>query len=390
MGIVTWEVGAGLPDRVRGGAVAVGNFDGVHRGHQALIAELRRAAASVGGPAVAVTFDPHPLALLDPGCLKPLLTTAARRAELLCDAGADHAVVVRTTPQLLYLEAEAFLNGVLGEVLAARAVVEGFNFRFGRDRAGTNEMLAAWGRSRDVSLTVVPPFALDGQVVSSSKVRTALERGEIDQATLLLGRPYELRGTVGTGARRGRTIGFPTANLVEPQTLVPGDGVYAVRALVAGDVWPAAANVGPNPTFGDAAKKVEIHLIGFAGDLYGASMAVDFVARLRDTRPFASQADLAAQLARDVDAARRLIGGGTAMNDELVVRVREVLAEDIGPALHLDGAAIEVVGVDDGVVQLRLGAVCASCPATLMTVVAGLEQELRQRIPEIAYVEALP
>lgn len=390
MAIVVWEVGTELPAMVRGGVVTVGNFDGVHRGHQTLIAELRRKADAVGGPAVAVTFDPHPLAVLAPERLKPLLTTAERRAELLCDAGADHVVVIPTTPELLQLQPRVFLDCVLGAALECRAVIEGYDFRFGRDRGGSNELLAKWGGSRGVSLTIVPPFSLGGQVVSSSKVRIALEKGDVDQATELLGRQYELRGTVGTGAMRGRTIGFPTANIVEPQTLVPGDGVYAVRARLAGGVWPAAANVGPNPTFGDDARKVEVHLIGFIGDLYGASLSIDFVERLRDTRPFPSPHELVGQLGRDVDAARRILQGAPTMHDDLPTRIREVLAEDIGPALQLDGAAIEVVGVEDGVVQLRLGAVCASCPATLMTVVSGIEQELRQRIPEIEYVEALP
>lgn len=311
MTIVAWTVGEELPGAVRGGVVTVGNFDGVHRGHNALIAALRRSADEVDGPAVAVTFDPHPLAVLAPDRLKPLLTTARRRAELLCDAGADHVVVVRTSAELLRLEPLAFLDGVLGGALVARAVIEGFNFRFGRDRAGTNETLAAWGRARGVTLTVVPPLEAGGQVVSSSKVRGALDCGDIEHATRLLGRDYELRGTVGTGARRGRTIGFPTANLINPETLVPGDGVYAARAHTAGGVWPAAVNVGPNPTFGDDARKVEVHLIGFNGGLYGTSLAVEFVARLRGTRPFPSAAELVEQLHRDVDEARQRLTRGS-------------------------------------------------------------------------------
>ncbi len=304
MAILEWTVGETLPAALRGGAVTVGNFDGVHRGHQALVATLRQLANTVRGPAVAVTFDPHPLAILAPERLKPLLTTARRRAELLCDAGAEHVVVVETTEELLGFESLAFLDGVLGELLNARAVVEGFNFRFGRDRSGTLETLADWGRLRGVSLTVVPPFEVSGQIVSSSIVRDALDGGDIDRATKFLGRHYELRGTVGVGMQRGRTLGFPTANLIEPQTLVPGDGVYAVRArTVVGD-WPAAANVGPNPTFGDDARKVEVHLIGFEGDLYATSLAIDFISRLRSTRPFASSAELVEQLHCDIDDAR--------------------------------------------------------------------------------------
>jgi riboflavin kinase/FMN adenylyltransferase len=295
------------PPACRGGAVSVGNFDGVHRGHAALVAELAARARQVGGPAVAVTFDPHPIALLAPERLQPLLTTPPDRAELLQAAGADHVLILRTTPELLHLEARAFVDRVLGERLAARALVEGFNFRFGRGRAGDNELLAEWCRGRGVSLAVVPPFALDGAVVSSSRVRAALEAGDVAAAARLLGRPYRLRGVVGEGAKRGRALGFPTANLQQPATLVPGNGVYAVRARPAGGgVWPGAANVGPNPTFGEQARKVEVHLIGYEGDLYGRPLAVDFVARLRDTRPFAGPADLVRQLRADVAAARRL------------------------------------------------------------------------------------
>jgi riboflavin kinase/FMN adenylyltransferase len=258
---------------------------------------------------VAVTFDPHPIALLAPERLRPLLTTPPDRAELLQQAGADHVLILRTTPNLLQLEARDFLDRVLGELLAARAVVEGFNFRFGRGRAGSTELLADWCRGRGLPLVVVPPFRLDGEVVSSSRVRAALEAGDVAAATRLLGRPYRLRGVVGEGARRGRALGFPTANLVRPATLVPGDGVYAVQVWPEdGAAWPGAANVGPNPTFGESARKVEAHLIGYEGSLYGRLLAVDFVARLRDTRPFAGPADLAAQLRVDVETARRLVG----------------------------------------------------------------------------------
>jgi riboflavin kinase/FMN adenylyltransferase len=296
------------PAVCRGGAVAAGNFDGVHRGHSALVARLRAMADEVGGPAVAVTFDPHPIALLAPEKLKPPLTTPADRADLLQTAGADHVVILRTTRELLGMEAGEFLNTILGERLAAKAVVEGFNFRFGRGRAGDLNLLGDWCRRRDVRFAVVARQAVDCAVVSSSRVRTTLEAGDVAAAARLLGRPYRLRGLVGTGAKRGRTLGFPTANLIEPATLVPGDGVYAVRALLHdGTTWPAAANVGPNPTFGEQARKLEAHLIGFEGDLYGQPIAVDFVARLRDTRLFAGAADLAAQLRTDVEQARRLV-----------------------------------------------------------------------------------
>jgi riboflavin kinase/FMN adenylyltransferase len=296
------------PPACRGGAVAVGNFDGVHLGHAALVARLRTTADRVGGPAVAVTFDPHPIALLAPERLLPLLTTPADRGDLLQRAGADHVVILRTTPELLRLEARELLDTVLADRLAAKAAVEGFNFRFGRGRAGDLELLRHWCRRRGIEFTVVGRQAVDCAVVSSSRVRTALEAGDVAAAARLLGRPYRLRGVIGTGAKRGRTLGFPTANLTEPATLVPGDGVYAVRTWLAdGSTWPGAANIGPNPTFGEQARKLEVHLIGFEGDLYGQPIAVDFIARLRDTRPFAGPAELSEQLRADVEQARRAI-----------------------------------------------------------------------------------
>ncbi len=299
-----------LDSACRGGAVTVGNFDGVHRGHQALVAELRRQADALGGPAVALTFDPHPLQLLRPRQFQPILTTVADRAELLHAYGADHVVIVHTTAAFLQLSAREFFDGVLRGRLDARTVVPGFNFGFGRNREGNVETLAGFCGEAGLGFVLVPPLELEGKPVSTSRVKGELQRGDARHAALLLGRPYRLRGTVGTGQRRGRTIGFPTANLEGVETLLPGEGVYAVGVRHGEAAWPGAANVGPNPTFGEQARKIEVHLIGFEGDLYGQALAVDFVERLRDTRPFASAAELVRQLKADVEEARRLAAPG--------------------------------------------------------------------------------
>ena len=302
---VDWRDAA--PDVCRGGAVAVGNFDGVHRGHAALVAELRRQADQTAVHAVVLTFDPHPRDLLRPELAAPPLTTVSDRSRLLQEAGADHVLVLRTTLDLLHLTAQAFFAQVLQERLAARAFVEGVNFGFGRDREGDIHTLAALCRSAGLPLTVVPPVVIDGGEASSSRVRNSLLKGDIEDAAKVLGRPYRLHGTTAEGSRRGRTLGFPTANLDPLQNLAPGNGVYAVRVFVGEAVWPGAANVGPNPTFGEDARKVEVHLIGFQGDLYGQALAVDFVRRLRDTRPFQGAADLMGQLRRDVEQARQVL-----------------------------------------------------------------------------------
>jgi riboflavin kinase/FMN adenylyltransferase len=291
-----------------GGAVSVGNFDGVHRGHVALLEELRRQAVAVGGPGVVLTFDPHPLQLLRPNGFPPPLTTMAERARLLRAHGADRVVVLRTTHDLLRLTAEEFFARVVRGHFDARAMVEGTNFGFGRGRGGNVETLAELCRRDGVSLVVVPPLNLDGQPVSSSRVRSALQGGAVRDAAECLGRPYRLTGTVGTGQRRGATLGFPTANLERMETLIPGNGVYAVRVFHEAATWPGAANVGPNPTFGEDARKVEVHLIGFQGDLYGRELSVDFLDRLRDTRPFGSVGELVAQLRADVERAKEIAG----------------------------------------------------------------------------------
>jgi riboflavin kinase/FMN adenylyltransferase len=296
------------PSACRSGGVSIGNFDGVHRGHAALVAELRRQARAVSGPAVALTFDPHPLQLLRPEQFQPQLAVLADRIECLHAAGVDHVVVLRTTSDLLRLRAADFFERIVREGLAARGVVEGDNFGFGRDREGDVAMLTALCQRHGVASAIVPPLLVGGIPVSSSRVRNCLTEGDVREAAVLLGRPYRLRGVVATGQRRGQTLGFPTANLEKVTTVVPGDGVYAVRVSVDGKFWAGAANVGPNPTFGEKARKIEAHLIDFHGDLYGQSLAVDFIERLRDTRPFAGVADLTRQLTEDVREARRIAG----------------------------------------------------------------------------------
>jgi riboflavin kinase/FMN adenylyltransferase len=294
------------PEGCSRGAVTVGNFDGVHRGHADLVAEVQRQARAVQGPAVAVTFDPHPLKLLRPEQFQPVLTTATDRAALLEACGADHVVLLQTTPALLHLTAGEFFHRVLQSGLGSRAIVEGRNFGFGRDREGDIDTLARLCGETGIHLEIVPPVLYQGKSVSSSRVRNALLEGAVRQATELLSRPYRVHGTVATGQRRGRTIGFPTANLEQIETLVPGDGVYAVRVKQGTKRWPGAANIGPNPTFGENVRKIEAHLIGFEGDIYGRPLALDFIARLRDLQKFAGPEALVRQLRQDVAEAKRL------------------------------------------------------------------------------------
>src|SRR5438034_2254121 len=259
MAIVRFDWKEMPPANCRGGVVSFGNFDGVHQGHGALFRELIRCARALQVPAVAVTFDPHPLQLLRPEQFQPVLTTVADRADLIQSLGVDHVLILQTTPELLQLTAEEFFEQVVRSRLQARVLVEGVNFGFGRQRQGNIETLRHLCNRSALELVVVPPFTTaEGTVVSSSRVRTALVQGDVRKAADLLDRPYRLRGMVGHGQKRGRTIGFPTANLEKIETLIPGDGVYAVRAWHRDTCWPGAANIGPNPTFAETTRKIEV------------------------------------------------------------------------------------------------------------------------------------
>ncbi len=291
-------------------AVAVGNFDGVHLGHAAIARRLRGAADRAGVPAVALTFDPHPAAIVRPGTAPLPLTTPARRAELLLALGLDAVLVQPAVPALMQLTAESFYQQILRGSLAALALVEGQDFRFGAGRAGDVALLARLAEADGASLEVVDPVLVDGEPVSSSRLRRLVAAGGVAAAADLGTAPLRATGRVVVGARRGTGLGFPTANLAEISTLLPAPGVYAARAAVAGEVgrrWrPAAVHLGPAPTFDSAAASVEVHLIGFAGDLYDHVLDVDFLDRLRDTQRFASPAELKTQLAADVARAAAL------------------------------------------------------------------------------------
>jgi riboflavin kinase/FMN adenylyltransferase len=382
------------PSNCQGGAVAFGNFDGVHRGHSTLLNELIQRARALSVPAVAVTFDPHPLQLLRPEQFQPVLTTVSDRAELIQSLGVNHVLILQTTPELLLLSAEEFFENVIRSRLSAHALVEGINFGFGRHRQGNIETLRLLCDQSGLELTVVPPFTTaEGTVVSSSRVRTALVHGEVRSAADLLGRPYQIRGIVGQGQKRGRTIGFPTANLEKIETLIPGEGVYAVRAWQSeGSGWPAAANIGPNPTFGESTKKVEVHLIGFQGELIGQTLAVDFIDRLRETRKFPTVDALVEQLKKDIESAQIILGDHPNENrDEtghnLIDRVTRFLADEIAPVLQMDGQDIQLLHIQNGVARVRIQGGCGGCPSSVMGIIMGLEQELRRKIPQIEYIE---
>lgn len=291
-----------VPSALTCGAVTIGNFDGVHRGHAQLIQRLRQMADQVGGPATVLTFDPHPVVLLRPEAAPPPLTWAERKADLLADLGVDAVVIQPTDLDLLQLSAREFFEQVVRQRLRAKAMVEGPNFRFGHQRAGDVRVLGELCAEAGIALEVVQPLTAGDVLISSSRVRDRIRQGDIDAAREMLTQPYRTRGMVVHGARRGGALGFPTANLEAVDTLIPGLGVYAGRAHSAGQAWPAAINIGPNPTFGEHSCKFEIHLVGFHGSLYGQPLEVDFLSRLRDIVVFQSSEELKYQLQADIRA----------------------------------------------------------------------------------------
>jgi riboflavin kinase/FMN adenylyltransferase len=291
-------------------ALAIGNFDGVHRGHQELVRIARERARSLGGAAGVLTFTPHPARVFAPALAPPLIVSLERRLELLAAAGAEVTIVEPFTPAFAAIEAEAFVRDVLVGRLGAREAVVGYDFSFGRGRRGTPALLRTEGAALGLGVTIVPPVTIDGLVCSSTKVREFVLEGRVEGAALLLGRPVELTGPVVRGAGRGRALGVPTANVAVEAELLPRLGIYAARALVLGadgvvGARRAALSVGSNPTFVAAGGvTVEAHLLDFEGDLYGRRLRLEVLHRLRDERRFDGVEALVAQIALDVAEVR--------------------------------------------------------------------------------------
>jgi riboflavin kinase/FMN adenylyltransferase len=292
-----------------GCALALGNFDGVHLGHQALF----RLATSLAAP-VALTFDPHPGKVLQPELAPKLITTLARKLELFAAQGLVAAVVVPFTDGYARTSAAAFEASLL-DALGASHLVVGQDFTYGARRAGTVELLRRAAAARSAEVHVVDPVTLEGVVVSSSRIREYLLEGRVAAARALLGRAFDLDGVVVRGAGRGRTLGFPTANVDTDAEIRPGPGVYAVRLKTSpfdGAAWRGgAANVGSKPTFGGTEVTVEVHVLDWSGDLYGQRVRVEFLERLRPEQRFGSAPELAAQIRRDVEAARAVVARAT-------------------------------------------------------------------------------
>ncbi|MCA0376118.1 MAG: bifunctional riboflavin kinase/FAD synthetase [Gemmatimonadetes bacterium] len=290
-----------------GAVVTVGTFDGVHRGHVDVLARLVARSRALDLPSVVITFDPHPLEVVNPAAAPPLLTLHNEKLEQIAQSGVDYVAVLPFTPALAALEAEDFVDAVLCGRFHVRELLVGHDHGFGRGRLGDRAVLQRLGEERGFAVTVLDPVAsTDGHPISSTAIRRAVAGGDLRRAAEGLGRSYGLSGTVVQGDQRGRTIGYPTLNLspVSSRKLLPPDGVYAVRVQLPEGSYGGMLNLGPRPTFGDASRRIETHVFDASRDWYGAPVRLDLVARLRETRPFAGIEALRAQLATDEARAR--------------------------------------------------------------------------------------
>ena len=299
-----------IPAHSRGAIISIGNFDGVHEGHKNLITQMKTLGKTIfhsPAPIVAITFYPHPLLILKPGINLSFLSTLEQKKKLLQAAGADFVAVLKTDDGLLELQAEEFFEKIIFETFKAQGIVEGPDFHFGKNRTGNIDLLKELCITRNILGTIATPFMVDNEVVSSSRVRKAIQTGDMLQAKKLLGRAYSIEGKVVSGAKRGRTIGFPTANLENIQTLLPMNGVYAALCNIGNKTFATAVNIGPNPTFSELSQKVEAHLLDFEGDLYDHTIEINFLEKIRNVKTFADKNALVQQLELDIQQTRHLV-----------------------------------------------------------------------------------
>lgn len=297
---------SGLPPTVTQTMVTVGTFDGMHRGHRDVVQRLVERAKSAGMPSLLLTFDPHPLEVVNPAAAPPLLTVREEKIEMLAETGLDYVAVLPFTRRLADYSAEEFVELVLRGRFRMKELLIGYDHGFGRSRAGDVSVLKALGKRDDFAVEVVDAVqAPDGHSISSTAIRRSVAGGDLDRAADSLGRLYSVGGSVTAGQQRGRRLGFPTINLVPPpRKLLPPEGVYAVRVQTPRGTFGGMANLGPRPTFGDSTVGIEAFLFDTTVELYGAHVRLELVSRLRDTRKFPDSAALVEQIKRDETAAR--------------------------------------------------------------------------------------
>ena len=287
--------------------LTIGNFDGVHRGHLALFKKVKTRAAAIKGQSVVMTFDPHPIKIMMPENGPPLITPTPQKIKLIENAGIDLILCVPFTKKFAAISAEDFVRTVLVKKIGIKELVVGYDYSFGRHREGKIDLLKKMGAELGFTVHVVGPYKIQGTLVSSTSIRNLVKEGDLAEARKLLGRNYQICGTVIKGQNRGgRLLGFPTANLELIDELSPGAGVYAVEVLINNATYFGVTNIGYNPTFGVHPLSIETHLLDFSGDLLGKTIRVNFIKRLRDEKTFKTIEDLADQIGRDISNAKEL------------------------------------------------------------------------------------
>lgn len=291
----------------RPGVITLGNFDGLHVGHQTLVRQVVGRAREIGGCGIVFTFHPHPLKILSPKACPPLISTYDEKVAMFQELGIDILLMIPFTPDIAAMSARDFAKTILKDTLNASEVYVGFNYRFGRGREGTVDTLRELGDELGFRVNEVREVAVDGEVISSTKIRDLLRAGDVEHAARLLGRPYAITGRVVGGDRRGRLLGFPTANLEPVHEIMPYPGVYAVRAFVEGSQFDGVVNAGFRPTFNKRELCVEAHLFDFSRDIYGKEITIFFVKKIRDEKRFESLEALTAQIRKDVIVAKEIL-----------------------------------------------------------------------------------
>ncbi len=297
-----------IPEKLKGAFVTIGNFDGVHLGHRFIFQRLVEGAHQEGCPTAAISFDPHPKMVLHPE-RRPfyLITTIEEKIRLLAGLGVDAFILIPFSVEYARITAAAFVQKILWEKLRIRRIIIGHDYTFGRGREGNETFLTETGRRLGFEVEVMNAFCVGDTVISSTKIREALLAGDVRFAATLLGRSYNLGGRVISGHRRGERLGFPTANIAPDKELVPARGVYAVRVLRQGNRHDGILSIGFNPTFAGRERTVEVHIFDFQRDVYGETLEVLFVERIRDEVRFESPEKLIAQIGRDIDRAKEIL-----------------------------------------------------------------------------------
>ena len=301
------EFPPGLPSPV----VTIGNFDGVHRGHREIFRRVRELAASREGTSVVITFEPHPLTVVTSARHISLITTAAEKEALIGSAGIDCLLAIPFTPEFARISAQEFVAGVLVSRIGVKQLIIGYDYAFGRNREGGTALLGRLGREYGFEVEVLSPIGEAGHIFSSSEIRRLVRNGEVSRVVPLLGRYFSLEGRVVHGRHRGKSLGFPTANVVTDHDLIPADGVYAVKVDLGGVIYGGAGNIGTNPTFGGGERGIEIFLFEYDGDLYGRKLRIFFIEQLRAEVAFPDADALRHAISADVARCREIVKGVT-------------------------------------------------------------------------------